>query len=262
MTTGPNPTRELTSPEIVQPIDEAIVIPANQPDEVSDEDTRMGAITEELVQSTRTHLSLGLATKPVISAMRAVLKRASTEAVTDRFRPPAQSIQGRSKLRAEAAEQIATNYSHLDAKLLSEADRQSMAVNASQQALSNPLVSEIAESTALALARPAPRPPNPQFKALSISKVLSRSFTRHQSINAPTSNPLKKRDSNGLQRAETLPINPSRDGSTLSETGVDAVAQLEYGEGLGPWSREAWDLFGCAPPGRSDASVYTVDEVF
>lgn len=209
--------------------------------------------------------------KPVISAMRALLSKMSVDNPIGGFRPPKkqQDMTESDKMGTRTP----PNNEDFDAQLvvksvvaaaLPPAKVKSLNEDVPAKPMSKPI-----EDTTTSAPMP-PKPPNPHFKAPSISKPpplpVKRSLIRHQSINSPNTDttstdgpPHARRTAHGLQRAEMLPnattasrshLPPPEDVSELI-----AATDREGDAGLGPWSREAWDLFGWEPPGRTAGEV-------
>jgi len=186
--------------------------------------------------------------KAMISAMRATLQNPSRETNPDlSFRPPTKVQSNPNVVREGAPSNAGPDYSHLDAQLLTKP----RGIGSTENQLSKAL-EPIRPLDAIQIP-PRPNPANPQFKALSISKPkkpLARSHSINTSNEARNDGPTRRLNT-GLQRAETLPNNSMlRHGlpspEVIEEDGTDQV----FNANLGPWSREAWDLLGWAPPDR------------
>jgi len=189
-------------------------------------------------------------TRPVISAMRGALQRATRETNGESsFRPP-KRLQSNPNVAGEGStSNPGPDYSHLDAQLLAGPN----GVGSAEEEQSTKALEPERPLDAAIQAPHRPNPVNPQFKALSISKPkkpLARSHSINTSNEAVNGGPARRLNT-GLQRAETLPNNgPSRHGLPSPEAIDEDVTAHSFNTGQGAWSREAWDLLGWAPPDR------------
>jgi len=189
-------------------------------------------------------------TRPVISAMRGALQRATRETNGESsFRPPTRLQSYPNVTREGGTLNPGPDYSHLDAQLLTRPN----GVGSAEEEPSTKAVEPERPLDAAIEAPHRPKPANPQFKALSISKPkkpLARSHSINTSNEAVNAGPAR-RPNTGLQRAETLPNNgPSRYGLPSPEVVDEDVTAHSFNASQGAWSREAWDLLGWAPPDR------------